>query len=396
MKKVAIACQGGGIHASFTVGVLSEILNYIEDKKSDSVEDQKFKLVGLSGTSAGALCALMVWYGLASKKGSAGSVRDAREGLNKFWKSFAADGVAERILNFAACSGSKLREVETSALRLQAPIFSLNPNGAISQAVFAVLPQLGIRQEYFDLKKLLNVSCPDFESIDWSLLKTRLLVGATDVLNGIEAVFDSNLRTQNITKPVLDNWRKQLPLSLPGVAASGTLPEILPAERIDGLCYWDGLYSLNPPIREFWKKNTREYVDYDDMPDEIWVVRINPQQCKTEPQSHAAIEDRENELMGNLSLNKELDFIAHMNEMIEWLKDPAILENTYKKITLRTIKMTRETATKMDYASKFNRSSSFMDQLRLEGHKIARQWLQEWEKGKAPSYPEDAGYEPRE
>jgi NTE family protein len=393
MKKVAIACQGGGIHASFTVGVLSEILDYVEDKKLDSVEDKKFELVGLSGTSAGALCALMVWYGLASKKGSAGSARDAREGLNKFWKSFAAESVAERILNFAAVSASKLREVETSALRLQAPVFSLNPSGAITQAVFAVLPQLGIRQEYFDLKKLLHVSCPDFESIDWSGLKTRLLVGATDVLNGIEAVFDSDLRKRNITKPVRDNWRMQVPLSLAGVAASGTLPEILPAERIDGTCYWDGLYSLNPPIREFWKKNAKEFVDYVDMPDEIWVVRINPQQCRSEPQSHAAIEDRENELMGNLSLNKELDFIAHMNELIGALREP---DKYYKRIILRTIKMTRETAAKMDYASKFNRSSSFMDQLRLEGHETARQWLRAWENGKAPCYPDDAGYEPRE
>jgi predicted patatin/cPLA2 family phospholipase len=28
-KKVAVACQGGGIHASFAVGVLSEILKDI-------------------------------------------------------------------------------------------------------------------------------------------------------------------------------------------------------------------------------------------------------------------------------------------------------------------------------------------------------------------------------
>ena len=61
MKKVAVACQGGGMHAAFEVGVLTEIL---EDVKAG-----KFELVGLSGTSAGALCALMVWYGLAPKNG---------------------------------------------------------------------------------------------------------------------------------------------------------------------------------------------------------------------------------------------------------------------------------------------------------------------------------------
>jgi predicted acylesterase/phospholipase RssA len=45
-KKVAVACQGGGIHAAFAVGVLTEILKEYEKKK--------FELVGLSGTSAGA------------------------------------------------------------------------------------------------------------------------------------------------------------------------------------------------------------------------------------------------------------------------------------------------------------------------------------------------------
>jgi NTE family protein len=46
LPTVAIACQGGGIHASFAVGVLSEILKNMEEKK-------RFELVGLSGTSAG-------------------------------------------------------------------------------------------------------------------------------------------------------------------------------------------------------------------------------------------------------------------------------------------------------------------------------------------------------
>ncbi|MFL6821833.1 MAG: patatin-like phospholipase family protein, partial [Xanthobacteraceae bacterium] len=70
-KKVAVACQGGGTHAGFAVGVLTEILKEYEKKK--------FELVGLSGTSAGALCTLMVWYGLAPKNGDAGSVREAIE-----------------------------------------------------------------------------------------------------------------------------------------------------------------------------------------------------------------------------------------------------------------------------------------------------------------------------
>ena len=38
-------------------------------------------------------------------------------------------------------------------------------------------------------------------------------------------------------------WRQRLPLTLSGVAASGTLPAFREAERIDGGYYWDGLYS---------------------------------------------------------------------------------------------------------------------------------------------------------
>src|ERR1700742_1212001 len=74
VPKIAVGCQGGGMHAAFEVGVLTEILTALEQKK--------FELVGLSGTSAGALCTLMAWYGLAHKKdGSPGSAAEAIRNL---------------------------------------------------------------------------------------------------------------------------------------------------------------------------------------------------------------------------------------------------------------------------------------------------------------------------
>jgi len=33
-KKVAVGCQGGGMHAAFEVGVLTEILKNIDEQKS--------------------------------------------------------------------------------------------------------------------------------------------------------------------------------------------------------------------------------------------------------------------------------------------------------------------------------------------------------------------------
>jgi NTE family protein len=212
------------------------------------------------------------------------------------------------ILNALTYAAFKAREQEVFGVN--APILSLNPSGVIAGAVTAALSPLGVRRRYYDLPKLLEKACPQFDNIDWDTLETRLLVGATEIINGVETVFDSDRNMvgdghkHHDPSTVTHQWRQRLPLSLAGVAASGTLPEFREAERIEGGSYWDGLYSQNPPIRELLSGVDKQYT-----PDEIWVLRINPQQCLHEPQSNAEIQDRKNELMGNLSLNKELDTI---------------------------------------------------------------------------------------
>ena len=55
IKRVAIACQGGGSHSAFTAGALKRLL--AEDR-------ERYEVVALSGTSGGAICALLVWYAL--------------------------------------------------------------------------------------------------------------------------------------------------------------------------------------------------------------------------------------------------------------------------------------------------------------------------------------------
>jgi NTE family protein len=378
-KKVAVGCQGGGIHASFEVGVLTEILDDIDKK-------DRFELVGLSGTSAGALCALIVWYGLARKNGRPGSPGDAVEQLTEFWERFAATTPAEKMLNRLSYSAFNAQEMEV--LGFNASVFGLNPRSRISQAVTAGLPLLGVRRGYFDLDNLLAEACPQFDSIDWDNLQTRLLVGASEIIEGVETAFDSDCRMtdqggKHNSATVTHRWRKRLPLTLQGVAASGTLPQFRQTEKIDDGYFWDGLYSQNPPVREFLAS-----VNIQHVPDEIWIVRINPQQCAQEPQSNAEIEDRQNELMGNLSLNKELDFILTVNDWITKYGKP--FAKDYKPVTVRTIKMTRRTAAKLRYSSKFNRSRDFMDRLRREGRTVARDWLRLWPN--VGSYPDDAAY----
>lgn len=375
-KKVAIGCQGGGAHAAFEAGVLTEILKDIEQRK-------RFDLIGVSGTSAGALCALMVWYGLAPKGGRAGSPGEAIEKLNSFWDGFAAKTPAEIALNAAAYTAIRAEEQEIPVLGLNMPVFGVNPAGLLSKAMAAGLPPLGVRKEYYDFDTMVAGACPQFDQVDWTEVRTRVLLGASEVIDGAETVFDSDCNSSVAHEPrVTHRWRKRLPLTLRSLAASGSLPTLRQAERIGHDYFWDGLYSQNPPVREF-------VAGTKDVPDEVWIIRINPQQWPELPVTNADIQDRQNELMGNLSLNKELDFILTVNEWCKTYKDEKFGKE-HKPITVRTIKMTKETADKLRYSSKFNRGRKFIDELRAEGRTVAAKWLSNWPQKEC--YPDDAAY----
>jgi NTE family protein len=387
--KIAIGCQGGGAHGAFEVGVLTTILKAYKNGLSNQIE-----LVGFSGTSAGALSALMVWYGLAARKGDSRSfaqkVDAAINGLNGFWDDFAAKTDADILLNKMTTSVLKLEEAEVKPLGLMAPVFGVSPYGLIYKAVAASLPQLGVRRRYFDLEYLLNQYCPDLvtNAIDWGNVKSRLLIGASEVLNGYETVFDSYIYHglpvipgRHLRDDRIGFWTQRLPLTLKGVEASGTLPNLREAVHIDNGIYWDGLYSQNPPLNFF------AGVERVDKPDELWILRINPQQWPEEPKTNADIKDRQNELMGNLSLNKDLDMILTIND---WISRYPGLNADFKSVIVRTIKMTKNVADGLRYSSKFNRSQAFINDLRNEGEQVAGEWLANWPNN--GQYPEDAAY----
>src|SRR6185436_5487939 len=75
-KKINLALQGGGAHGAFTWGVLDELLN-----------DERIEIEGMSGTSAGAVNAVMVADGLAR-----GGAEEARQRLADFWRAASRDG----------------------------------------------------------------------------------------------------------------------------------------------------------------------------------------------------------------------------------------------------------------------------------------------------------------
>src|SRR5687768_12357284 len=86
VRRVAIACQGGGSHTAFTAGVLGRLLR--------AEELAGYEVVGLSGTSGGAVCALLAWHNLL-RGDAAGAVED----LDAFWRDNSATAPLEQVVN---------------------------------------------------------------------------------------------------------------------------------------------------------------------------------------------------------------------------------------------------------------------------------------------------------
>ncbi|AWJ82261.1 Patatin (plasmid) [Azospirillum sp. TSH58] len=412
-KKVAIACQGGGTHAAFTWGVLRTILMTKQSWDENPRDGDTFDIVAISGTSAGALCALAAWYGLAPNTADAacGTIGKAIERLDFLWTTFAATTPVETAHNRLVAG---LLEWKSQGL----PLPASNPYSSAGRFGLAGLNMMGARWQYLGFPELLKDLCPHFDAIDWPRVAEadiRILAGAIEVLSGNFEVFDSNKTLEQmglrpdgreINQYDITRWRMRRALSLEGVAASGTLPEVLPAQVIPDMVfptcvpgrtvtrngyYWDGLYSRNPPVRDLLDARVK-----DEKPDEVWIVRINPQEFHPASPNIGLedIRDRENDLAGNLSLNQELDAIMTINQWIERHGNGKPPLDNHKIVAVRTIKMTRGTAWGLKHTSKFNRCPDYFATLREEGRTVTEGWLADWRRlGKDfPRYPYDARY----
>jgi len=271
----------------------------------------RFELVALSGTSGGAMCASLAWAGMQT-----GGPDEACARLTRFWGELEVHDPADAAVNFWSVWLARLPvSVEISP-------YAYEP---VAETTLRAL-----------LRKHL-----DLESLSPALRRKRpkLLVGATDIQSGDRVIFDGEGLTYD------------------RVIASAAVPPIFRAVNADGRLYWDGLFSTNPPVREF--------TDLAERPDEIWVVQINPQHRREEPKSAREIADRRNELSGNLSLGQELYFIDRINRL---LVDHAALRARYKHITIRIVELG---LTDLDYPSKLYRSPGLIDRLIADGKRRA-------------------------
>ena len=317
-KRVAIACQGGGSHTAFTAGVLKGLLG--------SERLQEHEVVGISGTSGGAVCALLTWYHLLGNDAAGAS-----EALDAFWRDNSATAPHEQVVNNWLVWASNLQNfVTTPAV---SPYY--NP-----------FSEIGLNE----FKKMLERRV-DFErgrSAAGGSLPGAARRGCGRTLGQIQGVQQPAGRDLREDDPRLGRHPDLVPLRAPR----------------DGGTYWDGLFSQNPPIKELT----------DEKPDEIWVIQINPSELEDEPRTVAEIADRRNELAGNLSLYQELGFIEKIDQMLE--EGRLSRDSEYKHIVVRVIELSRSRFPRsLGAASKMNRDPGFIQDLISHGEDRAEEFL---------------------
>jgi NTE family protein len=316
-RTVAIACQGGGSLTAFTAGVLKQLLL--------DARTNRYRIVGLSGTSGGAICALIAWEALLRDDRPEGARR-----LQSFWDDNSAKAPLDAWLNaWTVLSG------QFSGL-VAVPQISPYDMPEVARQELAALIEHHV--SFAALPSLIQKDSP------------LLYIGAVNEASGAFKVFTGEH------------------ISLDKVLASAALPTIFRAVHIDqgpdrGV-YWDGLFSQNPPVREFVQPATT----LDDKPDEIWIIRIDPLASDSEPRTVAQIDTRRNILAGNLSLNQELYFLQKVNE---WLERGWLPSTRFKPITVREIRLD----VPLDATSKFDRAPTTIAHLIALGEAQANRFL---------------------
>jgi NTE family protein len=337
-RRIAVACQGGGSHAAFTAGVLKTL---VRDN------GHGYKLTGFSGTSGGAMSALLAWYGLLT-----GGVDESLALLDGFWRTNSARLPFETLLNGWTTAYTRF-PLEVRGSPYSPPLsWSIDQLKLLSE-VHERAQFWGPRMEFVDLEALL-AKYVDLDRVKDHTGDPQLLVGAIDINSGEFKAFDSDKGE----------------ITVKALLASAALPRIFKAVRIGEHAYWDGLYSQNPPIRDFITGHS-----LGEKPDEIWIIQINPQEYTGEPTTPEEITDRCNELSGNLSLNQEVSFIMKVNS---WLQAGWLPKEEFKTIQVHRIAMSPSLAGALDSSSKLDRSPVLVERLIADGEALGKRFLARW------------------
>lgn len=346
-KKIAIACQGGGSQTAFTAGVLKSFFQ--------NGINQTYDITSLSGTSGGAVCASLAWYGLL--KTARGDKTPIADRIGNFWNELTAQHPEELLLD--RCGADYLRLVQKGWF----PQFELSPADFPMQMAFAMLNMVLPRHLFTDLKAMLEKHINFAEFPDLTRPESPILiVGAADVLTGELKKFYSHKNE----------------ICVEAILASAAVPTLFPAVRIGDHYYWDGLFSDNPPIQELFRAR---FIGNDHLPDEIWIIQINPTTCKNVPTRPAEIADRRNQMVGNVSFHHSLELLEFINYVltVKGFSEDALNKLGITRrdpVKVRIIRMSDELMDTLDYVTKLSRQPELINRLIQDGEQQGRAFLE--------------------
>ena len=296
------------------------------------LSDERLSIEGISGTSAGAVNAVMLADGLLR-----GGREEAQKRLADFWRAASSTGnlpalqraVMERLLSFTPLEGTPVQAWFGTLSRYFSP-YDANP--------LNLNPLKDLIERFVDFEKL--------RASD----DLKLFISATNVQTGRVRVFSREKITAE------------------AVMASACLPTIFRAVEIDGIPYWDGGYLGNPVIFPFFRTTTTE---------DVLVVQINPLVRQATPTSSSEIMNRINEITFNSSLIDEYRAIEFVGRLIDQGKLPrGTGPEQYRRINVHRIVLDRF-GTHFDAFSKLSTDYDFFDMLHVSGKRAARRFLDE-------------------
>jgi len=317
-KRINLALQGGGAHGAFTWGVLDHLL-----------EDGRLTVEGISGTSAGAVNAVMLADGLRR-----GGAQEARKRLADFWRAASLGGdlpavqraVINRLFSLLPGATSPTLDWLTAWSRYLSP-YDVNP--------------LNINP----LKELIE-RFVDFEGLRAD--QRPLFIAATNVQTGQLHIFPPEK------------------ISAEAVMASACLPAVFRAVEIEGVHYWDGGYLGNPVLYPFFHATQTE---------DLLIVQINPLVRRKLPTSTREIMSRVNEITFNAPLMAELRAIEFVNRLIDLGRLPrGTGAEEYRRINVHRIVL-EGLGERFASATKLRNDYESFQLLRKLGQRAARRFL---------------------
>lgn len=324
-KKINLALQGGGAHGAYSWGVLDALL-----------EDGRLDFEAITATSAGAMNAAALAYGLHS-----GGPDKARQVLQDFWEAVAEAG--------AFYSPVKRNPFELAmGLNPFAQDWRLDNSAAFSwfeQVTRTVSPYQFNPLNINPLRDILE-DVIDFTHVH-ACTNVKIFVTATHVKTGDAHIF----RNTDVTLEVL--------------LASAALPFLFQAVEVNGEHYWDGGYTGNPALWPlFYEAESRD----------LLLVHVNPVVRDKLPTQAYEIENRLNEITFNASLLRELRAVAFVQKLLREDMLKARYQKQYTDILLHAIRAD-DVLAHLSVASKFDTDMNFLNYLKDLGRKAAQDWL---------------------